>query len=181
MKCLTAIFLLLAFCVPAARAEDPKPRINCPGSQKNLRTYLKIHDVLFTERDATRVGEFYAAEVISHNQDAGGDSIRKVTHDQLRAMWSASKRNNPERQLLDDLIICSGDYVIVRTHVHNTDHTGVAGNAPTHKPYVISAIDIYRFKDGKVVERWGDSDLMGMVQQLGLKVVPNEQPHGAAP
>jgi predicted ester cyclase len=181
MRYLAAILILLAFCASEARAEDVKPRINCPGNQKNLRTYLKIHDILFTERDVSRVGEFYAPDMISHNQDSGGDSKRKVTLDQLKAMWTASKRNNPERRLVDDLIICSGDYVTVRTQVHSTDNTGVAGNAPTHKPYVISAIDIYRFKNGKVVERWGDSNLMGMVQQVGLKVVPGEQASAATP
>ena len=181
MKYLVVVFLLFAFTVPETRAEDSKPRINCPGAQKNLRTYLKIHDILFTQRDASRVGEFYAPEIISHNQDSGGDSIRKVTPEQMGAIWSASKHNNPERRLVDELIICSGAYITVRTHVHSTDNTGIAGNAPTHRPYVISAIDIYRFENGKVVERWGDADLMGMIMQLGLKVVPAAPAAAATP
>lgn len=179
MRYFLAAILLFACAVPQTRAEDPKPRINCPGDQKNLRTYLKIHDVLFTERDATRVAEFYATEVISHNQDSGGDSIMKVTTEQMAAMWSTSKRSDPERRLIDDLIICSGPFVTVRTHIHGTDNVGFAGLPPTHKPYVISAIDIYRLDNGKVVERWGDADLMGMIRQLGLKVVPSAPP--AAP
>jgi predicted ester cyclase len=52
------------------------------------------------------------------------------------------------------------------------DKIGFAGNPPTGKPYVASAIDIYRFKNSKVVERWGNSDVMGIAQQLGYVVVP---------
>ena len=172
MRYLFVTLLLLAFSVPLARAEDPKPTINCPGSQKNLQIYLKIHDILFEQRDASRVAEFYAPEIISHNVDSGGGAVRKVTPGQMGAMWTASRRNNPERRLVDDLILCSGDYIIVRTNVHSQDNVGVNGNPPTHRPYVISAIDIYRFAKGKVAERWGNSDLMGMIQQLGYTVVP---------
>jgi predicted ester cyclase len=172
MRIAITLLFLLALAVPMVRAEDAKPTISCPGSQKNLRTYRKIHDVLFEQRDASRVAEFYASEVLSHNQDSGGGSVRKVTPAQMGAMWTASKRNNPERHLVDDLILCSGDYIIVRTNVHGQDNVGVAGQAPTHKPFVISGIDIYRFKDGKVVERWGNADLMGQIQQLGFVIAP---------
>ena len=151
--------------------KEKGPTIACNGSRQNLQTYLQIHKVLFTDRDATRVAEFYAPDVLSHNQDSGGDRTAKVTTAQLAAMWAASKKNNPERVLDDNLIICSGDYVIVRTTVHNSDTTGVDGNAPTGKPYAISAIDIYRFENGKVVERWGNSDLVSMYRQIGYQIV----------
>ena len=150
-----------------------QPAIACNGSEKNLQTYQQIHKVLFTERDATRVAEFYAPEVISHNNDRGGEGTSKVTHSRLAKMWAASKQNSPNRVLADDLIICSGDYVIVRTMVHNTDSTGQDGNPPTGKPYVISAIDIYRFENGKVVERWGNSDLVSMYRQIGYVIAPH--------
>ena len=38
--------------------------------------------------------------------------------------------------------------------------------------HVISGIDIYRFAKGKVAERWGNADLMSMIQQLGYAVAP---------
>jgi len=110
--------------------------------------------------------------VISHNSDAGGSTTARVKSASLAAMWSNSKKNNPERVLEDDLILCAENYVIVRTILKSLDTTGVAGNAPTNKPFAASAIDIYRFENGRVVERWGNSDLAGIYQQLGFKVVP---------
>ena len=69
--------------------------------------------------------------VISHNEDTGGGKTQKVKNADLAAMWTASKKNNPERVLADDLIICQGPYVIVRTTIHSSDTTGFAGNPPT--------------------------------------------------
>jgi len=167
---------LLVTAAPAARAADgaatTKPVIACDGHDRNLQVYLRMHDVLFMERDGSRVEEFYAPEVISHNQDTGGGTIQKVKSSDLAAMWAASKRNNPERVLADDLIICQGPYVVVRTVIHSSDRTGFAGHPPTGKPYAISGIDIYRFESGKVVERWGNSDLAGLLSQIGYTFTP---------
>jgi predicted ester cyclase len=176
MPTLVATLGVLATLPLTARAADSpaagKPTIACQGNEKNLQTYLQIHKVLFTERDSSRVLEFYAPEVLSHNQDSGGNVVTKVKAEQMGAMWAASKKFNPDRVLADDLIVCAGDYVTVRTMVHNSDTTGVEGNPPTGKPYVISAIDIYRFENGKVVERWGNADLVSMFRQIGYTMTP---------
>lgn len=156
---------------PAAAAAK-KPVISCEGNEKNLKTYLEIHKVLFMERDSTRVGEFYAPEVISHNLDSGGGSARPVKNSDMAAMWAASKKHDPKRALADDLILCSGPYVIVRTTMHGSDNFGYEGNKPTGKSYSISATDIYRFENGKVVERWGNADLVSMLKQIGYKMTP---------
>jgi predicted ester cyclase len=131
-----------------------------------------MHDILFMERDGSRVGEFYAPEVISHNADTGGGTTQKVKNADLAAMWTASKKNNPERVLADDLIICHGPYVIVRTTIHSSDKTGFAGHPPTGKTYSITGIDIYRFENGKVVERWGNADVASLLTQIGYTFVP---------
>jgi predicted ester cyclase len=152
-----------------------QPVIACEGNERNLQTYLKIHKVLFMDRDSTRVEEFYAPEVISHNLDSGGGAARPVKSSAMAAMWAASKKNDPGRVLADDLILCTGDYVVVRTTLHGTDNTGVEGWPATGKSYAISATDIYRFKDDKVVERWGNADLVSMFRQIGYTLVPADK------
>ncbi len=175
--------VLAAGSLSAQAADAPaakKPTIACQGNDKNLQTYLQIHKVLFTDRDSSRVNEFYAPEVLSHNQDSGGGVTTKVKSSQMAAMWAASKKNNPERVLADDLIICGGDFITVRTMVHSNDKTGLDGNPPTGKPYSVSAIDIYRFENGKVVERWGNNDTVSIYRQLGYTMTPPAVPAPAA-
>lgn len=177
-----ASLVALAALPPAAQGAEPaaakatKPVISCDGNEKNLQTYLKIHDVLFMQRDATRVGEFYAPEVISHNLDSGGGGARPVKNADMAAMWTASKKYDPKRVLADDLILCTGPYVVVRTTMHGSDNFGYEGNKPTGKPYSISATDIYRFENGKVVERWGNADLVSMFRQIGYTLTPPAAP-----
>lgn len=151
---------------------EAAPQIACEANSRNLAVYRQIHEVLFMQRDVTRIAEFYAPEVISHNNDAGGDGARRVTRSQLAAIWTASKRDSPDRRLDDELILCAGDYVIVRTRIESRDTTGVGGHPPTGRPFSITAIDIYRFEDGLVVERWGNADLASQYAQLGYVLAP---------
>jgi len=148
-------------------------RIHCDGQTENLNTYLEIHKVLFSDRDTTRVEEFYADQIISHNNDTGGPGSL-VSSDSMRDMWDASKKNNPERVLEDELILCVDDFVVVRTMIKSSFNTPLAGYEPTGEPYEATAIDIYRFEDGKVVERWGNADVAYIFRQLGFKMVKDE-------
>lgn len=158
-----AATLISAFALPALATE-----IRCDGNEKNRDTYLKMHDVLFMKRDAERAAEFYAAEFVSHNADNGGGDTVKLKPDNLKPMWIDSKKNQPDRVLINDLILCAGDLVIARVTMKGTQTGPLFGMPATGKAYSTTATDIYRFKDGKVVERWGNNDGVTMLTQLGL-------------
>ncbi len=140
----------------------------CKGNEKNLATYLEMHKVLFMQRDETRAGEFYAPEFISHNADEGGSKTVTLKPDALKPMWIDSKKNMPDRVLTNDLIVCAEDFVIVRVTVTGTQTGPFFGMPAPNKKVNFTAIDIYRFKDSKVVERWGNGDGMTMLSQLGV-------------
>ena len=73
--------------------------------------------------------------------------------------------------MTNELIICQGDFVTARVTATGTRIKGkMKGNPKNGRRYIYSAIDIYRFKDGKVVERWGNNDRITMIRQLGLEV-----------
>jgi predicted ester cyclase len=42
------------------------------------------------------------------------------------------------------------------------------GISPTGKQGKTTLIDIIRIVDGKMVERWGKMDMLGLMQQLGV-------------
>jgi predicted ester cyclase len=42
------------------------------------------------------------------------------------------------------------------------------GHAPSGRQFKISRQNIYRVKDGKIVEGWVNDDSLGMLQQLGI-------------
>ena len=165
------LFVLIASLFGASFQALAEPRIHCDGHEDNLATYQEIHRILFMERDTTRVTDFYADEVISHNEDTGGAGARSVTPELLEQMWENSKKVDPDRVLEDELILCVDDFVVVRTTMRGNNGGPVLGEPPTGKDYAITATDIYRFEDGKVVERWGNADLITLYRQLGFRMV----------
>lgn len=51
---------------------------------------------------------------------------------------------------------------------HKGDFMGISG---TGKPIKIRGMQISRFRDGKLVERWGSSDELGILKQIGVNPV----------
>jgi len=45
-------------------------------------------------------------------------------------------------------------------------------HAPTGREVVLRGVNIFRIADGKIVERWGRLDQLGLLQQLGLAPQP---------
>lgn len=148
-----------------------EPHIACQGQEDNLETYLEMHKVLFMARDTSRIGEFYASEIINHNNDDGtGEQYTMVKASDMAKFWDASREIDPDRTLEDELILCVDDFVVVRTTLKSHFVFPMAGIEPTGEPYQYTATDIYRFENRKVVERWGNNDLASAYRQLGFKI-----------
>lgn len=57
-------------------------------------------------------------------------------------------------------------YTVSGTHQGN-----FMGIAPTNKRFSVRGMQISRFENGKLVERWGSSDELGILKQLGVEPV----------
>lgn len=71
-------------------------------------------------------------------------------------------------------LIAEGDRVVSRIVMRATSKAEFLGMAPTGKELEVSGITIHRIADGKIVERWGNWNTIGMLQQLG-RLPPLEQ------
>jgi predicted ester cyclase len=69
-----------------------------------------------------------------------------------------------------------GDCVWVHGRGHGTNTGEMMGMPATGKSVDIDFIDILRFKDGKLVEHWGVTDNLGMMQQMGVVPMPEVAP-----
>ena len=65
-------------------------------------------------------------------------------------------------------MIAVDDRVTVRFVAHGTHQGTFMGLPPTGKPIALSGIEIFRIQDGKIAELWGEANLMGLMQQLGI-------------
>jgi predicted ester cyclase len=67
-------------------------------------------------------------------------------------------------------MVAEGDLVVARWTSQGTNTGPWGGNEATGKFARISGVNIFRIKDGKVVELWNHRDDLGMMQQLGAPI-----------
>ena len=72
---------------------------------------------------------------------------------------------------IDD-IMADGDKVTARFTARGTHKGEFMGLPPTGKPITMTGIEIFRVENGKITELWGEANLMGLMQQLGILPVP---------
>lgn len=65
--------------------------------------------------------------------------------------------------------IVSGDKIVVRIQNESTHNKESFGVAATHRHTSIEIIEIYRFVEGKIAERWVQSDMLGLLGQIGAR------------
>ena len=73
----------------------------------------------------------------------------------------------PDMHYTVDEMVAEGDKVAVRWNGRGTHEGSLMGIAPTGKQVTITGISILRIAGGKVVEEWGEMDMLGVLQQLG--------------
>ena len=67
-----------------------------------------------------------------------------------------------------DLIVAEGDIAVSYGRNVGTNTGEFIGMPPTGKTIDILSVGMLRFRDGQAIERWGFSDSLSMMQQLGL-------------
>jgi steroid delta-isomerase-like uncharacterized protein len=67
-----------------------------------------------------------------------------------------------------DDIMAEGDKVTARFTARGFHKGAFMGLPPTGKTIAMTGIEIFRIKDGKIAELWGEVNLMGLMQQLGI-------------
>lgn len=78
----------------------------------------------------------------------------------------------PDFKAAPDTLVTTDDSIALAYTMTGTHKGPLMGFPPTGKTMKIRGVQIFKFKDGKVIERWGSSDELGMLQQLGLLQIP---------
>ena len=79
----------------------------------------------------------------------------------------------PDMQLVVEDVVAQGDRVPVRWTFHGTHEGEFFGSPPTGARVTMSAIEINRVVDGKIVEHWVELDQLGILQQIGAIPSPH--------
>jgi steroid delta-isomerase-like uncharacterized protein len=73
----------------------------------------------------------------------------------------------PDLEFTVEDLIAEGDKVVVRWTNRGTHRGALMGLPPTGRRVEGTGMWIHRIAGGKIVEEWGQSDVLGLLQQLG--------------
>lgn len=127
-------------------------------SKRIAEDYVRVWDVSAPDGLADHL---FHQEVVDHNLQPGqGPGLAGVK--QTIALYHAVF---PDLTLRCDDIVASGDKVAVRwtaTGTHKGDQLGIPA---TQRQVTLTGIDIVRIADSRIVERWGETNGLEMMQQ----------------
>ena len=122
------------------------------------------------QKNLDALDEVTASDVINHSARPG----QAPGLEGVKQLFSSLHAAFPDFRIDVEDMIAEGDKVVARVTGSGTHQGEFMGIAPTGNRVELSAIDIARIAEGKIVEHWSNSDQLGMMRQLGVM----EQPSG---
>ena len=136
------------------------------SQQDNLAANTRLGEAV-SSGDFAAFDQVFAPGVIDHDPapDQGpGPQGFKAFFTMLRSAF-------PDLRVSVDRLVQNETDVAMAYTIHGTHKGDFAGIAPTGKAITARGVQVARFENGRIVERWGSSDELGILKQLGARVV----------
>jgi steroid delta-isomerase-like uncharacterized protein len=132
-------------------------------SEENKAIIQRFYQEVVNQGNIDLVEVLMVDDYIEHGNPAGS-GIQG-----FRQFFQGLGKAFPDLQITVEDLIAEGDKVVARVTV-NATHQGVFMGSiePTGKRVSFTGVDIFQLADGKIIGRWNQRDLLGLVQQLGV-------------
>ena len=141
------------------------------STEENKALVRRLVEEVFNRGNISLADEFLAPDFVEHEELPPGIPPGREAPKQLTTMMHSAF---PDFKATIDDIIAEGDKVVVRMTWSGTHNGEFMGIPPTGNSFSVGVIDILRIVDGKLTDHWGQTDNMGMMQQLGVIPAPGE-------
>jgi predicted ester cyclase len=166
---LLLLFLLfLAACQPIqalpATQTTATVAAETPLEQANKAVVQRFYEEVINQKHVEVFQEIFDPKVVDHQLGLGpmiGDPAREGFF--------------PDLHIKVDLWVIEGDLLTAVVTVSGTHLGELMGVAPTGNKVTWSHIDIWRIKDGKIVEVWHNFPTADILEQIGYQLVPPAQ------
>ena len=141
--------------------------------EENKALVRRFYEEVWDKGNTDFAYEVFTDSYVRHDlrptQALPGPEGQKKVADDFRAAF-------PDLRVTVDLVIGEGDYVVGRWTASGT-HLGPWGSLePTNRTASFSAVNIYRFENGKVAEIWNHRDDFGLTEQIGSPIYAGAKP-----
>ncbi len=133
--------------------------------ESNKALTQRFYTEVVNQKNLDLIDDLVTDDFVEHEQMPGIPNIGPKAVRQAFEIFFAAF---PDIKITVDDTITEGDKVVTRGSMSGT-HTGEFMGIPaTDKSFSVGIMDIVEIHDGKATAHWGRTDVMGMMQQLGL-------------
>ncbi len=124
----------------------------------------RFYDDLVNDRNLMIAEEIFAPDYIDHNVPQGYPH----TLDGFKRFFTMLGAAFPDLEVRIEDMVAEEDRVCVRLTIQGTHKGLLLGRiAPTDRRATWTGIDVLRVAGGRISERWGERDVLGLLTQLG--------------
>ncbi len=125
----------------------------------------------FNQGDWAAVDQLFAFDYIDHDRaraalPPGPECVKQA--------WRMFRAAFPDLTGTIEDMVAEGDKVAVRATMRGTHQGELLGIPPTGRQVTVTLIDINRIEAGTFVERWAETDMLGLLHQLGAVPAPGQ-------
>jgi steroid delta-isomerase-like uncharacterized protein len=139
------------------------------NTEQNKQVVEEFIQALFTRGDVSAVERYLAADFVAHDP-----AMPDLSHDAagFRDAAVRIRAGLPDWHSEVHRLIAEGDYVAEHFTASGTHRGEIMGVPATGRRVTMPGINIFRLRDGQIVERWGNLDMLGFLAQLGVVTPP---------
>ena len=134
------------------------------NTDANKKVVTEFIDGLFSRGDLGAVDAYLSDDFVNHDPPFGAGTDREG----MRSAGAAFRAAFPDWHSDMHVLIAEGDLVAEHFTARGTHRGELMGVAPTGREMTLRGINIFRVRDGRITERWGRLDDLGLLQQLGV-------------
>jgi steroid delta-isomerase-like uncharacterized protein len=140
--------------------------------EQNKAMVRRWSEELWSRGNLAVADQIVASDYVRHDP---GDPFPARGPEDVKRIVTTLRGMFPDFHIEVEAIVAEGDFVVSRYSATATDTVGYMGMPPTGKSIRTSAMQMFRFADGKIVESWAARDDLGTLKQLGYW--PASPPH----
>lgn len=124
----------------------------------------RFDEEIVNGHDLSAIPRWFGAEFVDHveipGMPPGVDGVI-ARHEMLFTAM-------PDIHIDIHTVIAEGDTTAARFTITGTDTGGFMGMPASQKAISVTGMDFMRFRDDVIIEHWGEMDMFGLLQQLGV-------------
>jgi predicted ester cyclase len=125
----------------------------------------RITDEIWNKGRLELIDELIAEDLVDHVEVEGLEGNGRALY---RATIEVTRTAFPDFKNPLDFVLGDGAFAVSYGRSMGTHRGDYLGIPPTGRSFDVPTFGILRFANGQAVERWGMSDNLGIMQQLGL-------------